>query len=236
MRKSENRNRTFFDHASSYYQGLIRKRSSLQWITAIVEPRMGEKVLDVGNGGIREFFSPRTSLYVSLDSSLAMLRKGMDRNGQQVSGDATCLPFKGGIFDTVFYRSLLHHLAGSNGEEMTEGVREALRQGLNCLKQEGNVVIIEPCLPAFLERVEKILFFLLRAFFFLTGQSRVFLFSAGSLVESLREGGYQEIKTWKVPAERGKGAWIAPFIGLPFLKIPRGLNPARRFIFEGKKR
>ena len=105
---------------------------------------MGEKVLDVGNGGIREFFSPVTSLYVGIDSSLDMLRHGKNGTTFRVGGDAILLPFKGNVFDTVFYRSLLHHLPERD-------MKKTLRQGFNSLKEEGNVIVIEPCLPCILE-------------------------------------------------------------------------------------
>ena len=201
-----------------------------------MEPRMGRKVLDVGNGGVREFNSSQTSLYVGVDFSLDMLKKGENKGIHKVCGEAVNLAFREGSFDTLFYRSLLHHLAGKNVKETIQTIKTALGQGFSCLKPEGNVIIIEPCLPAFLEGAEKLLYHLLRAFFFLTKQSSVFLFSAGTLTRTLLESGYREIKVWKMD-DHGRSQWefISPMIGLPFIKIPRGLNPARRTIFEARK-
>ncbi len=203
---------------------------------AIVEPRMGERLLDVGNGGVREFFSDRTSLYVGFDLSMEMLQKGGERKIEKICGDATALSFKNEVFDTIFHRSLLHHLAEKDAGRTMKRVKAVLCQESICLKREGNLLIIEPCLPAFLERVEGFLFFILRAFFLLTKQSEIFLFSVGSLMRALEESGYREIRVWKGGiGERRTWEWITPSIGIPFLKIPRWLNPVRRIILEGKK-
>jgi len=204
---------------------------------AIIEPRMGEKVLDVGNGGVREFFSPQTSLYVGVDSSIEMMKRGKGEGAEKVCGEATFLSFRKEVFDTVFYRSLLHHLADRNPERTMERVKTALRESSLCLKKEGNVIVIEPCLTGFLERVERILFFIPRFFSFLTKQSEVFLFSAETLIRSLHESGFREIKVWtEDDGERNPWEWIAPFLGLPFVKIPLRFNPTKRIILEGKKR
>lgn len=233
---SKDQTRRFFGRLSSHYQDLIKTRRYLGWMRPIIESRMGEKVLDVGNGGVREFSSVHTSLYVGLDSSLEMF-KGGDEGLQKVCGDASCLAFRGEVFDTVFYRSLLHHLADKNAKRTEEAVKVALGQGFASLKREGNVLIVEPCLPFFFEKIERIFYFFLRIFFFLTKQSEVFLFSSDTLHRILLESGYHEIKTWEArELRKDRWKWVSPFIGLPLLRIPRWFNPTRRTILEGKKK
>ena len=234
--KITDRQRSFVGRVSSQYQQLIKTREGLPWMRAIVEPLMGAKVLDVGNGGVREFSSPQTILYVGVDFSLEMLKKGKDKHILKVCGEAADLAFKKGSFDTIFYRSLFHHLAEKSAGETIRRVKSAIRQGFTCLKRDGNIIIIEPCLPTFFEKGERVLYFLVRAFFFFTKQSDVFLFSADTLVSALLEGGYREIHVWKADDHgRGRWEWISPAIGFPFLKIPRWLNPARRTILEARK-
>jgi hypothetical protein len=230
------RKRSFFGRVSSHYQQIIRTRGGLPWMRLIVEPLMGEKVLDVGNGGVREFSSPQTTLYVGVDFSLEMLKKGKDKNIHKVCGEAADLAFKTGSFDTIFYRSLLHHLAEKSVDETIQTVKSAIKQGGTCLKRNGNVIIIEPCLPTFLEKGERVLYFLLRIFFFFTKQPLVFLFSADTLVSALRKGGYREVRVWKADDHgRNRWKWISPTIGFPLLKIPRWLNPARSTVLEARK-
>lgn len=74
-----NRTHQFFQRASDDYHHLIRTGNAFQFVRPIVEPRMGEKVLDVGNGGLKEFFPSCTSLYVGLDFSLEMLKRGPEK-------------------------------------------------------------------------------------------------------------------------------------------------------------
>lgn len=208
----------------------------MKWTRAIIEPRMGGKVLDVGNGGLRRFFSPWTFFYVGLDSSLEMLKKGEDKDIEKVCGEATLLPLREGVFDTVFYRHLLHHLADRNPEGTIEIVKIVLRQGLACLEEKGNVIIVEPCLPLFFEKIERAFFFILRAFYFLTKQSEIFLFSVETLTRSLTEIGFREIEVWQSrDDERNPWEWNCAFIGLPFLKIPNWANPGRITILEARR-
>ena len=230
------RSRRFFKAASVHYQDLIRTRDSVEWMKSIVEPRMGEKVLDMGNGGVREFFSDRTSLYVGFDFSVEMLRKGRGADVLKVCGKVEQPAFREGSFDTLFFRSLLHHLAQKKMEATVRRVKEVLLKGGSCLKREGSVIIVEPCLPAFLEKLERIVFPFLRFFFFLTGQSVVFLFSEETLTRTMRESGYREIKAWRTRRQEGRGReWVAPMIGLPFFKIPRWLNPAWKIVLVAEK-
>jgi SAM-dependent methyltransferase len=235
------RNQRFFDNVSSHYHDFIQKRKSPNRIEArddskdIIEARLGERVLDVGNGGVRRFFPPQTSFYVGVDFSLEMLRGGNNGTYDKVCGEATNLPFKEKDFNTILYPYLLHHLAKESVGTSIEAVKKALREGSTCLKTGGNVIITETCLPSFLEKVERVFFFILRILLFFTKQSEVFLFSAETLTQILTECGYREIRTWNPYREVGSPwKWVRISIGFPNLKIPRWMNPSRVIIFEAK--
>jgi ubiquinone/menaquinone biosynthesis C-methylase UbiE len=230
------RSQRFFNKVSFHYQDLIRQRITPDQVNvhqAIVEPLIGERVLDVGNGGVRRFYSPQTSLYVGVDFSLEMLKRGEDRTYHKVCGEAINLPFKEGGFDTILYFYLLHHLAqGSVGGTM-EAVKKALREGSFRLKRGGNLIIAETCVPSFLEKVERAFFFILRIFLFFMRQSEVFLFSVETLTRILTQCGYKEIRTWKISGEEeSPWTWVPISIVFPNLKIPRWMNPSRGIIFE----
>jgi hypothetical protein len=60
----------FFQEASTSYSDFIKARGSKEELRPWIEMRMGRRVLDIGNGGIRDFFSPATEQYVGLDFSL----------------------------------------------------------------------------------------------------------------------------------------------------------------------
>lgn len=236
--KSMMRGQRFFNKVSSHYQGLVAKRGSTNQINvhrAIVEPRIGERALDIGNGGVRRFYPPQTSFYVGVDFSLEMLKRGENSTYHKVCAETMDLPFKERGFDTILYFYLLHHLARGSIRATNEAVKKALREGSICLKKGGNVIVAETCLPSFLEKVERAFFSMLRVFLFFTKQSEVFFFSADTLTRILTECGYREIKTWKVPeAEESPWKWVRISIRFPNLKIPRWMNPSRSMIFEAR--
>jgi len=235
------RNQRFFDNESSNFHDFTQNWKPPNRIEAtddskdIIEARLGERVLDVGNGGVRGLLPPQTSFYVGVDFSLEMLRGGNNRIYDKVCGEATNLPFKGKEFHTILYSYLLHHLAKESVGTSMEAVKKALREGSAFLKTGGNVIVKEICLPSFLEKIERAFFFILRILLFFTKQSEVFFFSAETLIQILTECGYREIRTWTPYREAGSPwRWVRISIRFPMLKIPRWLNPSRVMIFEAK--
>jgi ubiquinone/menaquinone biosynthesis C-methylase UbiE len=81
------RDRALFEEVSKNYARLVKARATgelRQWI----EPRMRRRVLDIGNGEIRNFHSRATQQYTGLDFSLSMLKKEGDKGVEKVCGDA----------------------------------------------------------------------------------------------------------------------------------------------------
>ena len=224
----------FFQEASAGYSDFIKARGSKEELRSWIEMRMGRRVLDIGNGGIRDFFSPATEQYVGLDFSFSMLRLGGE-GIEKVCGDALFLPFKKGIFDTLFYRSMLHHLAGVGDGEVEAEVKRALTEGLRLLKEQGNVIVVEPCIPPWLERVERILHFFLKIFFKMIQQPEAFIFSAERLQKVLEELVFGKIFVKKVKVAGSRWRWVSPVIGLPKLKVPLALLPVNQVILEATK-
>jgi SAM-dependent methyltransferase len=99
--------------------------------------RLDGRVLDdgCGNGFLFDsgVASSATSL-VGIDLSRGMLAKARKHGARLVRGDSTRLPFAAGSFDTVFARSLLHHLP-----EPAAGVREIAR----VLRPGGEMVVLD---------------------------------------------------------------------------------------------
>lgn len=85
-----------------------------------------------GTGHLAEFL--KDNRIINLDVSMGMLKHAQKRMNLLVAGDAQHLPFKNDIFDTVFARSMLHHLPVPE-----EGVREITR----VLKSGGQVVFCD---------------------------------------------------------------------------------------------
>jgi ubiquinone/menaquinone biosynthesis C-methylase UbiE len=77
---------------------------------------------------------PPAAQVIGLDISRGMLAKARHHHNRLVRGDATRLPFADAVFDTVFARSLLHHLP-----DREAGVREIAR----VLKPGGGLVVLD---------------------------------------------------------------------------------------------
>jgi ubiquinone/menaquinone biosynthesis C-methylase UbiE/uncharacterized protein YbaR (Trm112 family) len=97
------------------------------------------RILDDGCGNgfffdvAREAVAPGADL-VGLDISRGMLDKARQHHARLVRGDGTRLPFADESFDTVFARSLLHHLPDPDA-----GAREIARE----LRPGGEVVVLD---------------------------------------------------------------------------------------------
>jgi ubiquinone/menaquinone biosynthesis C-methylase UbiE len=132
------------DHVSDYYE-LMRYRKpfsrayhldNVQRMCGLV--KMQGNVLDNGCGNgfflnavARENLATR---FIGLDISSSMLEKAKPHGCPLVHGDSCRLPFKDATFDTIFARSLLHHLP-----EPDLGVAEMFR----VLKPGGELVLLD---------------------------------------------------------------------------------------------
>lgn len=120
-------NRRYADaYAFKYHEWLTNKMFSFVHKEGLI--------LDNGCGiGILSWIFPRKNV-VGLDISLSMLGKARARNKNIVCANSEKLPFSTGSFDTVFCRSILHHL--SDPYSAVEEMHRVLRPG-------GELVIME---------------------------------------------------------------------------------------------
>lgn len=226
---------TFFEKKADNYHDLIKQRRNRAGLSRFIIPHMGISHLDVGNGGVKDFSSPNTTRYVGLDFSLAMLRKG-DEDMAKVCGDAMILPFNKNVFDSLMYSSMLHHLTKKRFGDTQRRIIAALTEGYRCLKEGGNIIVIEPCMNRASEKLERAVFFLIKTFFNLFGIPEVFLFSSKTIVRAMERAGFKEITITTGDKDiKDKWRWVSPVIGLPGFKIPRILLPVKVTLIEGKK-
>jgi SAM-dependent methyltransferase len=228
----------FFDRESSRYEQFVKQRDFVLFLQGKVNPLLKGSVLDVGSGCVFDFDKRGFDLYVGLDLSLGMLL-GLEREGKvkAICGDANHLPFQEGSFDTVIYRAVLHHLnpEGKALREMKEVVKRAFLEVDRILRRDGQILVIEPCLPAWLEIVEWILTPLIRWSMRRLGLPYVFLFSKKRLSDLLRKGGWPFVEIEPVRGGGRDWEWIMPVLGLPFIKIPRWAYPSTVHLFQGRR-
>lgn len=107
-------------------------------VLAAVDPREGERVLDLaaGTGTSSVPFAKAGALVVPADFSLGMLRVGKRRQPALpfVAGDGLALPFRDGAFDAATISFGLRNLA-----DLQQGLRELMR----VVRPGGRLVICE---------------------------------------------------------------------------------------------
>lgn len=228
----------FFNREASRYQQFIKGRDFVTFLKEKVNSHLKGRVLDVGSGRISDFEDGSFNYYVAMDISLAMLQ-GLKPKGriERVCGDARALPFREGAFDLLIYRSVLHHLNpnGMPKDEMERSLKELLIEARRVVKRDGKVLVIEPCFPPFLETVEHILTPFIRWVMRLLGLPYVFLFSYRRLTVLLKKGGWDSLRVTHIKGTGKSREWITPVLGLPHVKIPRGLSPSKVYLIEGSK-
>lgn len=57
----------FFENKAENYHDLVKQRKNRVKLSRFIIPRMGAFLLEVGNGGVKDFTSPHTMKYVGLD-------------------------------------------------------------------------------------------------------------------------------------------------------------------------
>jgi SAM-dependent methyltransferase len=228
----------FFNRASLDYGRFAEQKDFVIPVAAKIIPLMKGRVLDVGSGCVLDFKEGVFDQYIALDISIGMLQGLPSKERvEAVCGDAYTLPFKSDSFDFLIYQSVLHHLnpEGVGEEEMERRVKEVLLEARRVTNKNGRLVVVEPCFPPILERMEVFFSPLIQWVMKWLGLPYVFLFSIRKLSFLLHQGGWNHLKPIHIKGTGKKGDWIAPIVGLPSLKIPRGLSPSKIYIIEGMK-
>lgn len=108
----------------------------------VLDPRPGEKVLDVAAGtAVSTIALARSGAWcVAADFSLGMLRRGANRNVPKVAADALRLPFADGVFDAVTVSFGLRNMADTVA---------ALRELRRVTRPGGRLMVCEFSTPTF---------------------------------------------------------------------------------------
>jgi SAM-dependent methyltransferase len=129
------------------YQSLVgAPRCHQRFITEMVRPRTGDRVLDIGCGvGASVRYLPAGVGYVGIDISEAYIDRARADHGDR--GEFFCVDVGSvnaetlGQFDLAFSFGVLHHLSDEIVARVVELVRKVVRPG-------GRFVTIDPCYAA----------------------------------------------------------------------------------------
>lgn len=185
----------FFDIWSRFYDATPFLRLALWRVqddaVALLAPRPGERVLDLGCGparGTRALL--RTGAYaVAADYSLGMVaaaRKHLGPGAPVVRLDALALPFADAAFDGILCTNSFHHYPDPPA---------CLRQMRRVLKPGGRLVLVDPTGESLLARL--VVLFGERIVFGLEG---VHVHTGTQWQGMLRAAGFREVST-----DRGRG-------------------------------
>jgi len=142
--------RVAIEYESKRYRDPYAKRYHDWWTgQMLARVKTDGRILDNGCGvGLLHERLPAERI-VGLDISREMLRHAAEHYDQLVLGDSQALPFRGGSFDVVFCRSLLHHVP--EPARVTAEIRRVLRPGGETVLVDTNTSVLS-ALPRWLAR------------------------------------------------------------------------------------
>ena len=158
---SREKNIAFFrDHRLAYDKGVQGLDTYVTIRRSLDEALRGlGRMLDVGNGGVFDYYTSLVREIVALDLFLDEVR-GLAFPGNVIprSGSALEIPEPAGSFDAVLLSMLIHHLIGRTTRESLENVRQAVREAFRVLRPGGRLVILESCVPRWFYQFERAMF------------------------------------------------------------------------------
>ena len=183
-------------------------------LLALLAPRPGERVLDLGcgDGALTAEIAAAGCAVVGIDSAPQMVAAARRRGLDARKMDATALTFAG-EFDAVFSNAVLHWVADIDAA--LAGVVRALKPGGRFVGEfggHGNVAAIRVALAAVLKARGRVP---VQAWFYPTPQQwRRRLAAAGLLADKV------ELLPRPTPLPAGMAGWLETFAGRSFAALP----------------
>ncbi len=185
-----------------------------------------EKLLDIGHGGVFDYNTDKINKIVGLDLDF-MNSSFLPNNIKLVKGSVLEIPPEVKTFDKVFINMLLHHLCGENIKENFYNLNKCFFEIKKTIKNKGEIVIVESCVPLWFNLIEKLIYkftykFILKFF----KHPPVFQYTISQIKNALINNGYK-LKNYKILKQ---GKYILQF----GYKFPTFLTPVKTVIFRAE--
>jgi SAM-dependent methyltransferase len=224
----------FFDrHKSSHDYERLKELTRAQdsAVAELLNAEVHGRALFVG--GVWEFFErpPKVTDISVLDLSAEMAKTYAPAGAKITIGDLYAADFPERSFDSIVFSLLLHHVAQGNWAECERRIQDALSRAKRWLAPGGTVFILEYCPHPAWQPVQRLALpatgLLLRAI----GQPLVVMHSRAFYEETLRAGGYSDIRARRIaPAGIDEWTWFPVFMAAPALKMPLKFYPKMHLI------
>jgi len=221
----------------SYNQNIILHKNLYNQIGKLINTFTTNKVLlDIGNGGQTPYDKSKVKKLIIYDISKDMLNEIKDDNIIKVEGDARNLnKIEDASIDIILFLSTLHHINGKSKNKALKSLNESINQANVKLKDNGNLIIVEPVLNNFFYMLESLFYkitFLILSFY---KKDMVFIFSRKILIECLNSVfGHKKIEIVKLTMTGLIDPLLGTFPGI--IKLPGFLMPTRMYFFQITKK
>lgn len=165
----------FDDRHQDYQEHIVEGQPNLyRTVGPILARAIEGRTLIAGSGPLLPAAAQKSKSMVCLDLAAAPLRLLDQPTGggkvQAVCGDAAALPFPSGLFDTVVFPFIFHHVAQKSVSATTQKVETILGEAARVVKPTGTVVVLDLFLNRIFQTVQRTFYAPARAFLNAIGQ------------------------------------------------------------------
>jgi SAM-dependent methyltransferase len=227
----------FFNTNAGSYYGTDAGMGTVNDLAARhIEEGISGRVLSVG--GVWPRHSPAAVSQLNLvvaDVSDEMLRPHREAGISTVLDDARALSFPDGSFDHVVLPLVLHHITEQSWRAARREAHKAIAEASRVLRKGGRLWISEFSVspPVYwAEAVAAPVTTLLLGF---AGIPLVVMHTESFYREALAQQSFSAVASYyPAPPDASWRDPIRPVIGLPWLKVPRGLYPVRPVVVSAR--
>ncbi len=219
-------NKTYFSKFHEEYLKASSHSDELyQNIGAVLNKKLYGVVVDIGNGGVINYFTKNIDKLICID---IIFKNTIITNNKidYIYGDFYDITLKDKI-DCFLAQFILHHL--TDDEKLISAIRK-LRKNL---KGTGKIIILEVVIPRFAELIQNVLKSIIFNLLVIMKKPSLRFFSSRTLVELLADAGYTDIQIQKIEKPVDKRISPAPVL-FPNLRIPSKIYPFRYILIEAK--